>query len=164
MQTPRLSELKKELNSATWEELVQLCVQLSRYSKENKELLHYFLYWKENESDYISAVTELIEKEFAEINTQSAYLAKKSIRRILKLLNKHIKYSGKKETEIALLIFFCTKLKEMKLPVLENQVLFNLYQRQLLKIQKGLNSLHEDLQYDYQLQIDLLEIGEGPKG
>jgi hypothetical protein len=160
MQTPRLNELKKELSTASPEGLVQLCVQLSRHSKENKELLHYLLFWKENESGYIGAVTELIEKEFTELNTQSVYLVKKSIRRILKLLNKHIKYSGKKETEVALLIFFCTKLKEMKLPVLENQVLFNLYQRQILKIQKGLSSLHEDLQYDYQLQIDLLETGE----
>ncbi len=159
MQTPSLNELKKELYAASPEELVQLCLQLSRYHKENKELLHYLLYCKTDEAAYVRSVSDRLEEEFGQVNTESIYLAKKSIRRVLKLVNKYIKYSGKKETEIELLFFFCKKVKEMPLPVLENQVLYNLYQRQVLKINKGVGTLHEDLQYDYKEQIEWLEAG-----
>ena len=158
MQTSSQSELKKELQFKNEEELAQLCVQLARHTKENKELLHYLLFEAQDEQGYILSVTEKLAPEFDELNLSNLYLAKKSIRRILKMLNKYIKFSGKKETEISLLLFFCKKVKEIHLPLQKNPVLLNLYRRQLQKINKTLGSLHEDLQYDYQHQLKELEI------
>lgn len=158
MQSARLNELKKELDSLPAEELVNLCLKLARFKKENKELLHYLLLEQQDEAGYIRAVIEALGPEFLAINNHNLYLAKKSIRRNLKLLNKYINYSGKKETEIALLLFFCKKVKEMELPIQNNQVLLNLYNRQVQKINKAMGALHEDLQYDYAKQIEDLEI------
>ena len=37
-----------------------------------------------------------------------------------------------------------------------NQVLTNMYERQLGLVEKNLNKMHEDLRYDYQIEIDAL--------
>lgn len=160
MQTSSLSQLKKELSSRSEAELAALCIQLAKFSKENKELLHYLLIEQEDEPAYIVSVKEKLKKEFKSLNKSSIYLVKKGVRRIQKLLNRHIKYSGKKETEIELLLFFCSELKESGLPLEKSQVLLNLYQRQLQRIQKAMESLHEDLQYDYRQQVEALEVGD----
>ena len=92
------------------------------------------------------------------MNISSVYLAKKSIRRILRLVTKHIKYSGSRQTEAELLIFFCLKMRKLSLPFHESKVLTNLYDRQLNNINKALATLNEDLQFDY--STDLEEIYE----
>jgi len=37
-----------------------------------------------------------------------------------------------------------------------NLVLLNIYERQLVKIQKAISTLHEDLQFDYQREFEEL--------
>jgi hypothetical protein len=56
-----------------------------------------------------------------------------------------------------LLIHFCLQLKETGLPLHKSAVLNNLFQNQLKKIHKTLDTLHEDLQYDYLKDIKKLE-------
>lgn len=156
MKIASLSELKKELNSLPPQEVVKLCLRLASYKKENKELLNYLLFEGGDEKNYINNIKEEISLEFKEINTTNLYFAKKSVRRILRILKKYIKYSGNKETEIELLIFFLQKLKNTKIKIDDSKVLTNLYQRQLQSIEKALNTLHEDLIFDYQEKISLL--------
>jgi len=74
----------------------------------------------------------------------------------LKNTNKFIRYSGSKQTEVELLIFFCRCLKESGLPLSRSVALTNLYSRQIEKIKKSLKSLHEDLQFDYGEEIKQL--------
>jgi hypothetical protein len=157
MKIPSLSEIKKELKTLPLEELTELCLKLARYKKENKELLNYLLFESYDEAEYVKKIKEEVSQEFEEMNTGNWYLAKKSIRRILRIIKKHIKYSGKKETEVELLIFFCKLLKNSRLKIRQNQVLLNIYQRQLNSIQKALSTLHEDLQYDYRMEMEELE-------
>ena len=140
------------------EELVRLCIKLARYKKENKELLNYLLFETGDEERYINSIKEEVEKEFKAINKSSLYLAKKTIRRILRLVKKYSKYSGHKETELELLIFFCQQLKETKLPIKDSKVLTNLYQRQIQTAKKALSTLHEDLQFDFKDHITSLEL------
>ena len=84
------------------------------------------------------------------------YFVKKSLRKILRLINKYSRYSGLANVEIELLVYFCTKINELKSSFKTNQVIFNIYQFQLKKINKVLITMHEDLQYDYQKQLDEL--------
>ena len=70
------------------------------------------------------------------------------------MVTKHIKYSGAKQTEVELLIFFCQQMRKLKLPFYQSKVLINLYNRQLQNIQKALNFLDEDLQFDYQAELE----------
>jgi hypothetical protein len=45
-------------------------------------------------------------------------------------------------------------MRELDLPYHESKVLVNLYNRQLQNIQKALSSLDEDLQFDYQSELE----------
>jgi hypothetical protein len=72
------------------------------------------------------------------------------------MVKKYIRYSKEKETEVELLIHFCRVLKEMKPSIKNNVTLTNILNRQILLAQKTINTLHEDLQYDYNLELEEL--------
>ncbi|GGG43549.1 hypothetical protein [Bizionia arctica] len=157
MKTATVKQLKDELKHNSTEELVELCLRLSRFKKENKELLTYLLFESHDESGYIEAVKQEIDVQFETINTDSYFYIKKSVRKILRIIKKYARYSLKKETEVELLLYFCNKLKDFKPSIKRNVTLTNIYDRQILTIKKIVGTLHEDLQYDYNLAIEELE-------
>ena len=149
MTTASLSEIKKELHTLDQETVEGLCNRLAKYKKENKELLSYLLFEAHDERAYIENVKEELRELFKTLPSSNLYLIKKTLRKILRFANKQIKYSGIKQTELELRIFFCTKVKEARIPLHTGTVLFNLYQMQLKKIEAALSKLPEDLQADY---------------
>lgn len=154
MKAATVKELKQELTSRTPGDIVNLCLRLSKFKKENKELLTYLLFDSSNESAYIEGVKREIDQEFEQINKSSYFYIKKSVRKILRYTKKYIRYSGKKETEVELLIYFCSALRNI-LPLTEKLTpLQNLFYRQIEVIKKAISTLHEDLQYDYQLELE----------
>ena len=157
MKAATVTQLKKELQHRNPEELLALCLRLSKFKKENKELLTYLLFEADHEEGYIETVKSEIDELFSEININSYFYIKKSVRKILRNLKKYIRYSGNKETEIELLLYFCQKLKDFRPSIRRNTTLTNLYNRQLDAVQKKIGLLHEDLQYDYGLQLDDLK-------
>lgn len=154
--TASLHEIKKELHMLDGETLAGLCMRLAKYKKENKELLNYLLFEAHHEQAYVASVKETIDELFTTLPPRNLYLIKKTLRKILRFVNKQIKYSGIKETEVELRIYFCTKVKEVKIPLTTGTVLFNLYRQQLNKIHAALNKLPEDLQADYQQALERL--------
>lgn len=151
MKASTIAQLKRELQHRSLDELLALCLRLARFKKENKELLTYMLFEADHEAGYIENVKAEVDEWFLEINTNSFFYIKKSIRKILRNIKKYIRYSGNKETEVELLIYFCQKLKSFRPSIKNNIALNNLYNRQLVYIEKKINALHEDLQYDYGL-------------
>lgn len=156
MKAATLNELKKELASLDADVVQALCMRLAKYKKENKELLTYLLFEAHNEDAYIDQVKEEVDDLFATLSHDNVYFLKKSLRKVLRIVNKQIKYFGKPETEITLRIYFCQKVKSAKVPLTKSTVLNNLYQQQLNKIQSVLAKLPEDLQYDYHQDIGKL--------
>jgi hypothetical protein len=136
----------------------ELCLRLAKYKKENKELLSYLLFYTNDEETYIHEIKEEIDIAFSEINQGSLHWAKKTVRKILRTTTKYIKYSGNKQTEADLLIHFCQQMKSNIKGFSRNPTLLNLYGRQVQRIQKAIQSLHEDLQYDYEAIIATLEV------
>jgi hypothetical protein len=158
MKAASLNEIKKELQTLDPETVQALCMRLAKYKKENKELLTYLLYEADNEQSYIAAIKEDLDELFTELPSRNnLYYVKKSLRKILRFANKQIKYSGIKQTELELRIYFCTKIREEKIPLREGTVLFNLYQQQLKKIYALVEKLPEDLQLDYQREIRTID-------
>ncbi|WP_299253727.1 hypothetical protein [uncultured Lacinutrix sp.] len=141
--------IRKELKHKSSEELAELCLRLSRFKKENKELLTYLLFEADSEAGYIETVKQEIDEQFKTINTDSYFYIKKSVRKILRNTKKYIRYSLNKETEVELLLYFCKKLKAMKPSISRNTTLTNIYDRNIEAIAKKVLALHEDLQYDY---------------
>jgi len=156
MKTATAKEIKTELSYRSSDELMALCLRLSRFKKENKELLTYLLFESSDEEHYRTCVQENIKEEFRSINTDSYYYIKKSVRKILRNTKKYIRYSGNKETEVSLLLYFCGELKKMKPSIRYNTVLQNLMQRELIAVKKKIALLHEDLQYDYHQELEAL--------
>jgi hypothetical protein len=149
--------IKKELQHRSSEELMELCLRLSKFKKENKELLTYLLFESHDESGYIETVKQEIDVQFETINTDSYFYIKKSVRKILRNIKKYARYSLKKETEVELLLYFCCILKDFQPSIKNNVTLTNIYERQILSIKKIVATLHEDLQYDYNLMLEDLE-------
>lgn len=157
MKTATVKQLKDELKHSSTEELMHLCLRLSRFKKENKELLTYLLFEAHDEAVYIENVKQEIDLQFETINTDSYFYIKKSVRKILRLIKKYSRYSLKKETEVELLLYFCQKLKDFKPSIKRNVTLTNIYNRQIAAIKKIITGLHEDLQYDYTIALEDLE-------
>ena len=157
MKAATVSEIKKELSNRPPKELLELCLHLSKFKKENKELLTYLLYEVSNEKAFIENVKSDVEDLFEEMNTDSYYYIKKSVRKILRVIKKYIRFSKKKQTEVELLIHFCCQLKELEPPISKNVTLQNLFDRQFQMIKKAISGLHEDLQYDYEMELERLE-------
>ena len=145
--------IKKELQHRSSDELMQLCLRLSKFKKENKELLTYLLFEAHDESGYIETVKAEIDAQFETINTNSYFYIKKSVRKILRHIKKFARYSLKKETEVELLLYFCAKLKDFKPSIKYNPTLINIYNRQLTLSEKLVSGMHEDLQYDFGIMI-----------
>tara|TARA_R110002020_G_scaffold385916_6_gene596806 strand:+ start:1368 stop:1841 length:474 start_codon:yes stop_codon:yes gene_type:complete len=156
MKAATVTVIKKELNHRSEDELIQLCLRLSKFKKENKELLTYLLFESDHEEGYIDTVKTEMDNQFKIINTNNYYYIKKSVRKILRETKKYIRYSGNKETEVILLLYFCKKLQNLKPSISRNTTLQNLYNRQLEYLSKKISLLHEDLQLDYVNELEEL--------
>ena len=157
MKAATVAQLKKELQFKSQEETMQLCLRLARFKKENKELLTYLLFESDSEEGYIDTVKEEIDDMFADINVNSYFYIKKSVRKILRTIKKYIRYSGNKATEVELLLYFCEKLNYFRPSIKRNVTLTNLYNRQLEYVKKKIPLLHEDLQHDYSMILEELD-------
>lgn len=157
MKSASIQELKLEISNLPASQLAAICIRLAKFKKENKELLTYLLFESFDEQAYIENIKAEVAEEFKAINKSNIYFAKKSLRRILRTLSKYIRYTGSPETEATVLLFFCRLLSQSGIPVKNNQVLKNMYQSQLKKIAKAVAGMHEDLQYEYNRELQQLE-------
>lgn len=156
MKAATVHELKAELSALPAKQLVELCSRLARFKTENKELLTYLLFEAHDEPGFVNGVKVEIDELFAGINSSQLYFAKKSLRKIARIISKYCRYSANKETELQLRIYFCQCLKDSDIPVKKNTVIHNLYLAQLKKTGTLIAALHEDLQYEYQREVDAL--------
>jgi hypothetical protein len=157
MKTATVHELKQELQEVSHSRLLELCLRLARFKKENKELLTYLLFEAHDEESYINSVKLVIDEGFDTLPAGGAYIQKKSLRKVLRITNKYIRYTGSKQAEAALLLYFCTRMRAAGIDIEKSTVLTNLYSQQLKKIDAALNTLHEDLQYDFRKELAALQ-------
>ena len=154
MKSASLAQIRKELKYLSEDDLRELCLRLARFKIDNKELLTYCLFEAEHEESYIASVGDYINSAFDEINTNNFYYIRKSIRKILKQLRKFIRYSGKKETEFLIHLKFTKALLDLKPSIFKNNSLTNLYMREIKLLKTILLKLHEDLQFEYKMELE----------
>ncbi|WP_411272894.1 hypothetical protein [Daejeonella sp.] len=155
MKPEKLSDIKKELAGLTVQELTEICLRIARYKKENKELLNYLLFDSEDPLSYAEKLKAFLEEDFKSIQ-KSYYYSTKSLRKILRLMNRYVKYTGNKQVEIELSLWFCNSFLFYADLGTSHKPLQGLLIRQLEKISKILPKLHEDLQFDYQGEFENL--------
>ena len=157
MKAATVIQLRKELETLNEDYLRELCLRLARFKIENKELLTYLLFESEDEAFYVEAIKEEVDQLFKEINTNSYFYIKKSVRKILRSLKKYARYSNSKETEVELLLYYCYKLKILKPSIGNNVTLTNIFLKQIENIEKKIIKLHEDLQFDFRERLKKLQ-------
>ena len=157
MKIASVNEIKHELATLPPAELVNICLRLAKFKKENKELLNYLLFEAHDETAFLDAAKIEIDAEFETINKSNIHYAKKTIRKILRIVNKYIRYTASKEAEIILLQQFCNQLNRSGIAFKKSTALVNLYNAQIKKIKAAIAALHEDLQYDYLKLLKELE-------
>jgi hypothetical protein len=156
MKSRSISDIRKEIGMLDSDELISLCLKLAKFSTANKELLSYLLFYPGLEARFIEEIKAEIDFCFEELNSKNGYLAKKTIRKILRLIKKYAHYTSSKAMEIDLRIHFCRKFKAYSLLKIRDIALQNIYQRELIKIENIIKLLHEDLQYDYTEELKMI--------
>ncbi|MFO0321495.1 MAG: hypothetical protein ACK504_03610 [Bacteroidota bacterium] len=157
MKVSSISEIKKELHELPQKQLVELCLNLAKYKNDNKEYLDYLLFQSHDKSGFIKNIKTEINQHFEELKTQhNLYYVKKSLRKLLRIIRKYCKHIGDKAASAELHLYFCFQLKASKIPYHKSQLLINMFDQQLKKINTLILSLHEDLQQDYLKELESL--------
>lgn len=157
MRVASMAEIKQELKALPPAEVLELCLRLARAKKENKELLTFLLFEAHDLAGYIHQLKALIDEGLAASNKNNLYILKKNLRKLLRTLNKHLRFAASKAAEAEVLLYFCTSLQERQIPYKKSNALANLYYGQLKKVAAAIDTLHEDLQYDFKRQLEGLK-------
>ncbi len=155
LNTYNLQSVKKELQHLGSSQIADLCLRLAKYKKENKELLTYLLFEAGNHEGYIEGIKQNMDVMFTELPGHVYYIAK-SLRKILKLITKHSKFMASKPAEIELLMHFCQQYLNYIDKRSSYKPLRLLLHKQLEKIAKLIDALHEDLQFDHKAGFEKL--------
>ncbi len=157
MKAATINEIKQELTIQKPAALTELCLRLGKFKKENKELLTYLLFEAHDEAGYVQGIKKEIDVLFEEMNQTHLYFAKKTLRKIVRVINKYCRYSNNKQTELELRLHFCKILHASEIFLHRNTIITNIYQSQLKKVYSILTILHEDLQYDYHKELERMK-------
>lgn len=153
MQAASIAEIRKALVQLDQGELLDACLRLARFKKDNKELLTYLLFLSQDEQAYVSYLCGEIDEQFA----MTPNMHKKTLRKMIRWMDKCLRFSGAKETELEVRLYFCLALKRSDTPYRRHKVMTNMFTGQLRKIHKTLESLHPDVRAEYRGEIDALE-------
>lgn len=154
MENRKLIDIKKTMLHLTEKELMELCLSLIRYKKENKELVSYLLYDKHDEAYFIEKLCVDVDDMFKEIEGLTSRDIRKKARKIIRHCDKWLRFSKRKDTEIEVRMHLLKKIRTF--PFTRSLTYFQetLYLRQRKKIMQSIPKVHEDLQNDY---IDYME-------
>ncbi len=155
MKPEKLSDIKKELSGRSVQELTEICLRIAKYKKENKELLNYLLFDSIDPLAYAEQVKSFLETDF-KVLQEHYYYSTKSLRKIIRLMNRYAKYTASKQVDIELALWFCSNFLLYADLTSSHKPLQGLLIRQLEKISKLLPKLHEDLQFDYHSEFEEL--------
>lgn len=149
MKPASLNEIKRELSTVGEDKLIELSLRLAKFKTENKELLTYLLYEAGDEAAFVTGVKRDITEAFQAIPNTNLYYFKKSVRKILRVVNKHAKYSVIPQTELELRLHFCLALRESGVAFEKSPVILNLFRQQVNKVDALIAALPQDLQLDF---------------
>ena len=154
MKAASIADLKKELVRLEHGELLDACLRLARFKKDNKELLTYFLFLSQDEQAFANSLCSEIDEQFR--LTPNAH--KKTLRKLIRWMNKCLRFTKVKDTEIQVRLHFCRALRASKTPIRHSKVVVNMYNGQLKKVRKVIEKLHDDIRREVEYEIQTLEL------
>ena len=160
MYTAGVREIRQELEAQSPKELINIIQRLARFKKENKELLTFLLFEAHDLDGHLAAVREELLTSMLDIQPERIYLAKKTVRKTLRIANKHIRLIGSKAAEAEIRLHVCRLLQQSGMPIERNPVLQRIFQTQMRSARKAIDTLHEDLQWELLREADKIEAAE----
>ena len=154
MEAATIAQLKKALVKIDQSDLLDACLRLARFKKDNKELLTYLLFRSNDETGYANYLCGLIDEQF--IETPKAH--KKTLRKLIRSMDKWLRYSCNKETEYQVRLHFCHALKASDTPFLETRVTTNMYLRQIKKLDQVIEKFEKDIRNECLMEIHPLRL------
>ncbi len=152
-----IGEVKKNLKHLTDDELSALLIKLAKYKKVNKEYLSFLLLNESNEDLYVEEVKEHLTELLDNINQSSIQYAKKTLRKVLRVLKQCSAFSEKDVTQLELSVFFCNELNKLQRSIRNHSIVQGMYNREVTKIDKIMKCMHEDLVADYETEWSQLK-------
>ncbi|GHB29330.1 hypothetical protein [Mongoliitalea lutea] len=158
MINPKIAEIKKSLNYLDEKELRSLLLDIIGFTTDNKRYAYFKLHEQQDEHFFLVESKEFLGEEFGKASMANFWSSKKSLQKLRSTLNKMLKFTKRKEFQLELILFFCEQTKEYGYLDYRHPVIHNLYHTQLRKAENLISKLHEDLQYDYQMQLEELAV------
>lgn len=149
MKAATISQLKKELVKLDHDDLLDVCLRMAKFKVESKELLTYLLMKADDEVGYANDLCD----EIDQLMNAPGQIHKKTLRKVVRWMDKSLRFSGDKETELQVRIHFCRRIKLRKISFGNCRVSANMYATQLKKIDKAIDKVHPDLQFDFNQQM-----------
>jgi len=149
MSAATISQLKKELVMLDQDDLLDVCLRMAKFKVESKELLTYLLFKADDEAGYANDLSD----EIDQLLSVPGQIHKKTLRKIVRWMDKSLRFSGNKETELQVRIHFCRRIRDKKISFGNCRVSANMYATQLKKIDKAIDKVHPDLQFDFNQQM-----------
>ena len=149
MKAATISQLKTELAKLDRDDLLDVCVRLAKFKVESKELLTYLLMKAGDEIGYADDLCSEIDQHLK----APGRIHKKALRKVVRWMDKSLRFSGDKETELQVRIHFCRRIKDRKISFGNCRISANMYATQLKKIDKAIDRVHPDLQFDFNQQM-----------
>ena len=118
---------------------------------------YYTRVYADTKDVYIGSIKEIIINEFDDLHP-SIYYVKKQLSKLIRIMNKHIKFISEKDKEIEIVLCFCDEFIKHPIVKAGYKALSMILYRQLKRANKILPKLNEDLHFDYQQIFDQLII------
>jgi hypothetical protein len=144
----KLNELKRELEELPNPQVVQLCLRLAKLKVENKELLHYLLFYADDSMAYADLMKPDILDAFQQPFV-NAYTLAKRLRKSMRIIAKYIRFTGNRAGECELLLALVDAYLDNYRYEYRNAALARVILRCLKKTRDNIAKLHEDIQADY---------------
>jgi hypothetical protein len=156
MINPKITEIKKAINYLDEKELKSLLLDIIGFTTDNKRYAYFKLHEQQDEGFFLAETKELLLQEFTKCYHTNYWTGKKLLQKLRGILNKLLKFTKRKDQQLELIIYFCQQAEAFGYLRYKHPVIQNLYAVQLKKAESLISKLHEDLQYDYEQQLEEL--------
>ncbi|MFM7709422.1 MAG: hypothetical protein ACKO5C_00765 [Ferruginibacter sp.] len=148
-----VQELRKRTADLQTSELIQLLSRLMRFKRENKELVAYELFVRDQPEVWFSEIRESFNSELETMNTSHPYFMKKTMRKLIRRAKTYARYAGDPAIESELFCGLLEVFNEHHLHVHPSDIVRKIYYDTFTRLEKNISKLHEDLQYDFERRL-----------
>lgn len=155
MEKISINIIKKELQELSQKQLVDICIQLAKARKENKEQLDFLLLKSHHISQYELELKAEIDAQFEMFTHYKYYQLIKPLKAYVKSVLKQISYSKNPSFELEIIIYLCKQFfrfsDDESIWFYKINIIYDSLAR---KIEPRFKKLHEDEQFDYRVKLE----------